>query len=127
MAYQIRFINDRSIVKICHEGIVDVLEMNTCKNTAIIHLKRLGWNKVLIDITEAEFEVGTLDIADLFKGLENIFSNRAFIAVLQSTKLGFDYGQYSKSIAAEWSNTKLEVFNQENLALRWLTNGSDGA
>jgi len=126
MAFQIQLINDHAIVRICHEGIVDVSEMNTCKNTAIIHLKRLGWNKVLIDITDVEFQVGTLDIANLYKSLDNTFSDRALIAVLQPTKIDFDYGQYSKSIATEWSNSKVEIFNQENLALRWLANGSDG-
>lgn len=126
MAYKIQLINDHAIVKIRHQGIVDVSEMNTCKDLAIIHLKRLVWNKVLIDIKDAEFQVGTLDIAKLYKDLDNTFPDRAFIAILQPTKMDFDYGQYSKSIANEWSNAKVEIFNKENSALSWLTNVSDG-
>ena len=120
MAYKIQLINDHNIVRICHEGIVDASEMNICKETVIIHLKRLGWNRVLIDLTDAEFQLGTLDIAILYKGLDNLFSDGAFIAVLQPTKMAFDYGQYSKSIATEWSNTKVEIFIQEDLAIKWL-------
>lgn len=121
MAYQIQLINDHHIVRVCYESIVNVSEMNISKDTAIIHLKRFGWNRVLINITDAEFQLGTLDIADLYRGVGNIFPDDAFLAVLQPTKMDFDYGQYSKAIAAEWSNTKIEVFVQEDLALRWLT------
>lgn len=120
MAYQIQLINDQKFVRICHKDIVDISEMNHCKNTAIIHLKKLGWNRVLIDITDAEFQVGTLDIANIYKDLDSIFSEGASIAVLQPTQMAFDYGQYSKTIATAWSNTKVEIFVQENLAVKWL-------
>ena len=119
MAYQIQLINDQKFVRICHKDIVDISEMNHCKNTAIIHLKKLGWNRVLIDITDAEFQVGTLDIANMYKDLDSIFSEGASIAVLQPTQMAFDYGQYSKTIATAWSNTKVEIFVQENLAVKW--------
>ena len=121
MAYKIQLINDHNIVRVCHKGIVDSSEMNICKDTTILHLKQLGWNRVLIDLADAEFQLGTLDIAILYKGLDNLFSDGAFIAVLQPTKMVFDYGQYSKSIATEWSNTKVDIFDQEKLAVRWLT------
>ena len=65
MAYQIKLINDHNLIRICHNDIVDVSEMNNCKTTAIIHLKKLGWNRVLIDLTDAEFQVETLNIANL--------------------------------------------------------------
>ena len=120
MAYQIQLTNDHNIVRACHKGIVDVAEMNNCKNTAIIHLKKLGWNRVLIDITNAEFQVGTLDIANVYKDLDSMFPEGASIAILQPTKMTFDYGQYSKSIATAWSKTKIEIFVEENLAVRWL-------
>ena len=120
MAYQIQLINDHNIVRICHKGIVDSSEMNICKNTTIIHLKQLGWNRALIEFTDAEFQIKTLDIANLYKGLDNIFPEGAFIAVLPPTKMVFDYCHYSKSIATEWSNTKVDIFDQEKLAVRWL-------
>ena len=120
MAYQIQLINDNNIVRAYHKGIVDVSEMNNCKNTAIIHLKKLGWNRVLIDITDAEFQVGTLEIASVYKDLDNIFPEGASIAILQPTKMAFVYGRYSKSIATAWSNTKIEIFVQEDLAVKWL-------
>ena len=120
MAYQIQLINDHNIVRICHKDIVDASEMSNCKTTAIIHLKKLGWNRVLIDLTDAEFQVETVDIANLYKDLDSVFPEGASIAVLQPTKMAFDYGQYSKSIASAWSNTKVEVFVQENFAVRWL-------
>ena len=120
MSYQIQLVTDHNMVRICHEGIVDASEMNICKESAIIHLKRFGWNRVLIDLTRADFQLRAMDIAVLFRDLDNKFSDGAFIAVLPPAKMVFDYVQYSKSIATEWSNTKIEIFNQGDLAIMWL-------
>jgi len=124
MIHQFQFINEHHIVRAYQKGIVDVSEMNICKNMTIIHLKRLGWNRILLDLTDTEFQVGTLDVATLYKGLDKILSDGAFMAVLPPQKMDFDYCQYSKSIATEWSNTNVEIFAQEDLAIKWLTEQS---
>jgi hypothetical protein len=125
MAYQNQLIHDHHIVKNIHKGIVDLSEMNTGKNTAFQFLRMFGWNRILLDLEDADLQVMTTDVAMLFKGLKNIFPDGAFIAVIQPQKMVFNYCKFAKSIANEWTNTKVEILFQEDLAIRWLTEQSE--
>ena len=120
MAYQFQFIHDHNIVKVCHKGIVDRSEMNIGKNMAFQYLMQFGWDRILLDLMEADFKFNASDVVVLFKEIDGIFSDGAFIAVLQPQQMVFDYCQFAKSIANEWTNTKVEIFNQEDLAIGWL-------
>jgi hypothetical protein len=124
MAYQIQLIDDHQIVKVCHKGIVDQSEMNIGKGIAFQHLIQIGWNKILLDLIDADFQILTTDVAVLFKDIKNIFPFDAFIAVLPPQKMDFDYCNYAKSVANEWTNTKVEIFVQEDLAIKWLSEQS---
>jgi hypothetical protein len=121
MAYQSQLIHDRHIVRVCHKGIVDVSEMNIGRNIAFQYLIQFGWKRILLDLMEADFQFKATDLIVLFKEIDGIFSDGAFIAVIQPQQMVFDYCQYAKSIANEWTNTKVEIFNQEDLAIGWLS------
>ena len=120
MTSQYRLIHDRQIVKVTHEGIVDRDEMNLGKEAAFQSLILNGWNRILLDLGDADLQFDVTDVGSLFKNIGETFPDEAFLAVLQPRQRDFDYCQYAKSVAPGWSNVQVQVFSQEDLAIQWL-------
>ena len=120
MTYAIQLFHEDNIVNVCHTGVIDKIEMNTGKNDSFFQLTYHSWNKILLDLTDAEFQLLATDVALTFKDLNHKHPTGVFLAVVKPAKIDFDYCQYAKTIAIAWSNFQIEVFTDKGSALEWL-------
>lgn len=121
MSYQSSLIKDQRIVKISHSGLVNYHEMEFGKDMAFMYLSQLGWNKLLLNLRDADLQFDATEVATLFKNIGDTFPDDAFLAVVRPRQMAFDYCRYAQSTASAWANTKVEIFTQEDLATGWLT------
>ena len=120
MTYEIQLFHKDDIVNVCHTGVIDKFEMNNGKNDSFFQLTSHSWNKILLDLTDAEFQLLLTDVALTFKDLNHKHPAGVFLAVVQPEKMDFDYCQFAKTIAVDWSNFQVEVFIDKGSALEWL-------
>ena len=120
MALEIQLLHENNTVNIIHTGKLDKDEMNTGKDDSLSKLLFYNWNKILLDLSDAELQLQGIDIALVFKKLNHSHPTGVFLAAVQPAKTDFDYCQFAKTISVECSNYTIEVFIDRTSALEWL-------
>ena len=120
MAHQVQFLHGYDIVKVTHAFKMDFHDLSIGRECAAYSLSQTGWHRILLDISNAEFEVTSMDIARILIDMDEKLSKRVRLAIVQRRNIDFDYGGFAKDIEKPLRLTVVEEFNNEKEAIQWL-------
>ena len=120
MPYQVHIIEEKEIVKVFHEDFLthDDLCLIRCGAAFLSSLR--GWDKVLLNLKNADVRMQAAEFATLFRKLDEDMPNGAFVAIVEPRECDFDYCRLAKSIVNSWTASKVDVFENEMPAISWL-------
>ena len=124
MKSSIEVLGDIQTIKVVHEGKCDIAELEEVRRKASRLLQETGYKRLLIDATQAEFDVMVTEHNMFLMSHQDFFDTDLRIAAVIDPEVTHLLLQFAPESFAKNIGLSFQVFSELAAAKKWLLEGN---